>query len=172
LLRTLLSQAGACLIMDAGAVSFRFNFGDSGEAEPSGTVPQPAGGAEDAAAAVSAREEFPLLEVRRCHARAGVACRVLTLRRCVQPPGAAWRAEEVAIGADGFTLLKARRCLARLRLRCAPRRVVTLTSLPQADGTLVKAAAATLAGGVSATDLVPGRYEGTSTSLAPRVRSP
>jgi hypothetical protein len=58
------------------------------------------------------------------------------------------------------------------RLRCAPRLVATLTSLPQADGSLVKAAAATLAGGVSATDLVPGRYEGTSASLAPRVRSP
>ena len=113
MLRTLLSQAGACLIMDAGAVSFRFNFDASGEAEAPIAAPQPAGGADDLAAAFGAREEFPLLEVRRCHARAGVACRVLTLRRCVQPPGAAWRAEEVAIGADGFTLLKARRCLAR-----------------------------------------------------------
>ena len=88
---------------------------------------------------------------------------MLTLRRGVQPPDATWRAEEVAIGADGFSLLKARRGFACSAPRRA-RRAARLTRAPQADGTLVAAAAATLAGGVSATDLVPGRYEGAAAS--------
>jgi hypothetical protein len=148
--------------MDAGAASFRFNFAadDAPDAAPEALPPPPT---DDAASSAPGREVFPLTTVRV--ARFGMrrnAPRCTADARPLQSPLGrfGWCAEEVPIGADGFSLLKARRLHMWPLCCCHPAAALTHRAR-QADGKMVSAAAAALAGGVAATDLIPGRYEGT-----------